>query len=225
MNLKKGLLFLWVIISVPSFSQIGINLKLGASPWHLVDNIDQLSNPISLAYTGGINIETVFPNSSIGFLSGVDYTYSQPGTNYVDLSDQENILAMIYEDQINKHYIGVTHHEISVPVMMVFYHNGLRSGIGASYSKYFFEDVEIKGTYNTLNDFGLVAMTGARLSKRMILAFGYYYGLKKVVELSPSGLEGVDNPIALKANMQQIRVQLCISLFNNLKDSRYFLAP
>lgn len=208
--------------SVLLFSQTGVSLKFGTSPWHLVHQFKDLSSPISLSYSGGLNVEHVLFNS-VGIATGIDYAYAKPGTKYVDLSDQQNLMAVLFEEQINQRYIEVVHHEISVPFLFVFYHNGFRTGIGASYHKYLFDNNLSGDKYERLSDYGLNFCTGARLSKRIILSMGYYYGLNKMLDLNAVSESGAETA-NLSGNMQQLQVHLAISLFNNFNDAKFFLS-
>ena len=215
---RKGFVFLFILLASQSYSQVGVSLKLGASPWHFTDHFDDLSNPISLAYSGGIDVEKVLGNSFVGVMTGIHYSYSPPGTHYTDLTDQQNPVAMLYEEVVNKRYIEVVHHELTVPFMFVFYHNGLRTGLGASYSRYRFNNALSLNGPETLYDYGLRACTGTRLSKRMIFTIGYYYGLKDMILLNT-----IPESPPYKANMQQLNVCLAISLFNSFNDQKYFV--
>jgi hypothetical protein len=224
MTILKGLFIIFLIIAgFTSQAQFGLSLKAGVSPWHFTDKFDDLSNPISLGYSTGFNVEQILFKSSVGLVSGIEYLYAPPGVKYTDLSDQENILAVIYEREMNQHFVQVTHHEFSIPLQLVFYHNGLRTGVGASYSRYFFEKSGSQGEFNIYDDYGITAFTGARLSKRFIFSIGYYYGLKDIINLNavPANTEMGGK---LQANMQQIRIHLAISLFNNFRDSKYFIS-
>ncbi|MBN2805300.1 MAG: hypothetical protein JXR22_01460 [Prolixibacteraceae bacterium] len=224
MTIRKGLLiFLLLIAGYTSHAQFGLNFKAGVAPWHFSDQFNDLSNPISLGYSAGLNVEQVLFRSSVGLVSGLEYLYSPPGIKYTDMSDQENILAVIYESEVNQHFIQVSHHEFSIPLQLVFYHNGLRTGIGASYSRYFFEKSDRPGEFNSYDDYGLVACTGARLTKRLIFSVGYYYGLKDIIDLNAVPANA-DEAGKLQANMQQFRIHLAFSLFNNLRDSKYFIS-
>lgn len=223
MMIRKGFLLLILsIVGITSNAQFGLNIKAGVAPWHFTDQFTDLSNPISMGYSAGINVEQVLFKSSVGLSSGLEYFYAPPGIQYTDLSDQQNLLAVIYEREVNEHFVKVQHHEFSIPLMVVFYHNGLRTGVGASYSRYYFEQSNKPGNYNIYDDYGLTACTGARLSRRIIFSIGYYYGLKDVINLNaiPSN---TDQGAKLQANMQQIRIHLGISLFNNFKEQKYFV--
>lgn len=222
MSLRKGLLFFFIFMSSLSYSQTDLSFKLGVSPWHFADQFDDLSNPISLGYSGGINVERILSKNSVGIMTGIEYMYAKPGTKYTDLSDQENFLAVVYEREVNQHFVGVTHHEFTVPLQFIFYHNGLRTGIGASYSRYFFENSSGLTKYRVFNDYGLNVFTGARLSNRLIFSIGYYYGLKNIIQLNALPSDYVEEK-ALNAKMQQIRINLSISLFNTIKESQYFI--
>jgi len=204
------------------YSQTDLSVNFGVSPWHFVDQFDDLSNPISLGFSGGINVEQILFKRSVGIMTGVEYMHAKPGTKYTDLSDKENFLAEVYEMEVNQNFIGVKHHEFTVPLHFVFYHNGLRTGIGASYSHYFFENSSKLTKYRIYNDYGLTAFTGARLSKRLIFSIGYYYGLKNIIQLNanPSVHDVEKN---LNAKMQQIKIHLSFSMFNNMTDSQYFI--
>ncbi|MFA9389097.1 MAG: hypothetical protein ACERKD_04790 [Prolixibacteraceae bacterium] len=223
MLLRKTLFLFLILLASHSFSQTGLSLKFGATAWRFTHNFEDISTPMSLAYSGGLNLEQVLFNSSVGVMTGVDYLYAKPGLKYTDLSGQKNLLAVIYEKELNERYVQIVHHEITVPFMFVFYHNGLRTGVGASYSWYLFDNKMNGDGFEQLNDYGLVACTGARLSKRMIFSIGYYYGLKNVIGLS--ALPEMGDEALLSGNVQQLKVHLAISLFNNLKDSKYFIAP
>lgn len=222
MFLRKGFVLLFIVLASHCYSQTGVSFSLGAAPWHFVDKFDDLSNPMSLSYTGGINVERVLKNSSVGVMAGLHYAYSPPGTHYADLTDQQNTLAVIFEKEVNERYIDVVHHEICLPVMFIIYHNGLRTGIGASARQYFFNNNLNGNSFERINDFGLNACTGARLSKRVIFSIGYYYGLKKVLDLSAAP-EPNAATTSIKGNMQQLQVHLSISLFNNFDNQKYFV--
>lgn len=222
MFLRKGFFFILILLVLQSYSQTGISLKLGASPWHFVDQFDDLSSPISLGYSGGLNVEQILFNSNVGISSGIEYLYAKPGVKYVDLSDQENALAVIYEKGMNDKFINVVHHEVTVPLLFVFYNNGFRTGIGASISRYYFENTSQSPKFNIFNDYGLTANLGARLSKRLIFSIGYYYGLKKVVNLSAL-VDQNSGGAPLVANMQQLKISLGFSLFNNYSNPKYFI--
>jgi len=221
----KGLFFiLSILLGISGFSQVGIHLKSGVSPWHITHNINELSSPISLGVIGGLNFEFILKNTPVGIVTGLDYLNTKGGTAYVDLSDQASLDAMVYAEVINEKYINVPHQEFSIPLMMVFYHNGFRTGIGAQYNRYVFENGINQEIANGLVDYGIIATTGARISKRFILSFGYYYGLSTVFNTDAS-LEANENIVEFNGRMQQFKIQLCISIFNNIKDSRYRLSP
>ena len=220
MFMRKGLFLLLIILTTQTFAQTGVSLKLGVTPWHFVHDFDDLSSPMSLEYSGGINVEQVLFNSSVGVMTGIGYAYSPPGMKYKDLTDQQNPVAVIYEEEINKKYIQVTHHEVTIPLLFVFYNNGFRTGIGGYYSQYFFANNLNDNKYEQLSDYGLKACTGARISKRVIFTIGYYYGLKQSLQISR-----IPQRSPLSGNMQKLEVHLAISLFNNLNDSKYFLVP
>lgn len=224
LDMKKHI-FLISLIFIGSvvYSQVAVDLKLGVSPWRLSHNFDDLSSPVSLGYSGGLNVEYILGGSSVGFLTGIDYLYSQPGTEYIELSDLGNPLAVIYAEKLNRSYIEIDRHEISLPLVATFYHNGLRSGIGGVFSLYLCEDNSKVLGYRSLADYGLTAFTGSRISKRLTLSIGYYYGLNKVLNIDASS-EVPDGGQALLGNMQQLKIHLGISLFNNIDNSDYFLS-
>ncbi|MDA3927961.1 MAG: hypothetical protein PF541_03325 [Prolixibacteraceae bacterium] len=222
MSFRKGLLLFLLFFTSFGYSQTGINLHLGTSPWHIVHNFDDISRPMSLAYSGGLQFEQSLASNGFGIVTGIEYTYSQPGTSYADLTDKLNLLAVVYEEKINKDFINSMHHELTVPVMFVFYHGGLRTSIGASYSRYFFEEKGSPRIYRGVDDFGLRAMTGARISKRIIFSFGYYYGLNQILAYhAPVSDDFIGVPI--KGNMQQFKICIGISLFNKMDNDIYYL--
>lgn len=222
MFFRKGLFFVFILLATQCYSQTGVSFSLGVGAWHFVDKFDDLSNPVSLEYTGGINVEKVLGKSSVGVMTGLHYAYSPPGTKYTDLTDQQNELAVIFEQEINERYINVVHHELCLPLMLIFYHNGLRTGVGASVRQYMFDNKMNGNSFERFTDYGLNACTGARLSKRVIFTIGYYYGLKKVINLSATPVAGVETA-SIKSNMQQLQVHLSISLFNNFDNQKYFV--
>lgn len=218
MLIRKGLVVLLMFFASQCFSQTGLNLKLGASAWHFVSEFEDLSNPMSLAYSGGLNLEQVLVRSRVGIMTGLEYQYANSGTNYIDLSDQKNLAAVIYQKKFNERYINVAHHEISIPFMFVFYHNGFRSGAGASYTRYLFNNQVNENGPEQLNGYGLNFCTGARLSKRILFSIGYYYGLNKVINV-----QFIPERDPFQANMQQITFHIAYSLFNNFEQDKYFI--
>jgi len=224
MNRFAFLMIYLLLITTTGFSQTDISIKIGATPWHINHDFDDLTKPYSLSYTTGLNIEQAIPNSGIAFQTGIEYTYSQPGTNYIDRTDNENLLAVLYQQSINERYINRTHHEFVVPLMFVLYANDMRIGLGGSYRRYQFGDFDFSGILNAEEDYGLNASVGARFSKRVAFSIGYYYGLKPFVNLTVLPDSGVEGP-QLNGTMQQISVSLSFSLFNKLTHNRYYLSP
>lgn len=219
---KFFLLLLFLLLFVQLYSQLGIHIKAGASPWHITHNIEKLSSPISLGYTGGLNVEYAFPYTSLGLLSGLDYTYALPGNEYIDASDRESIAAAVYADLVNRQYVDVTRQEFSVPLVLLFYNGGIRTGLGVQYSRYLFDNGTNNSFSTSLHDYGAVAMAGARISKRIVLSLSYYYGLNQPFYGTGETEWGEQLP-DYKGRMQHFRVFLCLSLFNNMDDNRSLL--
>ena len=221
--MKQGFLILFLLLSLFGLAQSDFNLKLEASAWKINHNFEDLSNPFSLAYTTGLNFEQVIAKSKFAVLTGVEYTYAPKGNHYVDLSDEQNLLAVIYDQEFNKRFIALVHHRLSVPLLLICYVSDFRLGIGASYSRYIFGEFNQHNTDQQFSDYGLRAQFGARLSKHIMFSVGYYYGLNRFANLSVFPSSEVDIP-SISGNMQQISIGIRYSIRNTMSDQKYYLS-
>lgn len=220
MNLKQGLFIVFSLFSISSFSQSDLYLKLEVNTWQYKHDYKNLSNPYSLAYTSGLNFEKVINKSLFAIYSGIDYTYSPKGVNYIDLTDKQDPFAIIFEEVLKERFIGIPHHEFKVPFMFIFYLNEIRTGIGVSYSKIFYGKQSFTNISNQYTDYGLNATIGARLSRFITFSMGYYYGLNNVVKITASEIEKVE----LHGKIQRLNFCLSFSIFNSIKEDRYYLS-
>lgn len=221
----RGVLVL-VLIAWGSFcqAQVGVDMNFGVAPWRIAHNMEDLSSSVSLGYAGSLTIESFMQDSDAALLTGIEYFLAEPSDNYADLSNEENLMAVAFANTLKQQYFAFNRHEITIPLMYVFYHNNLRSGFGVSYTMMYFEDYSRPILKRVINDFGVRAFTGARLSKRMLFTINYYYGVNKIVVMhaNETGFEG--NEFNLTGHMHQVKVTLGISLFNNFDGSRCFLS-
>jgi hypothetical protein len=220
---SKWLIVLFLILNFQGFSQSDLQVSFGTSSWRFAHQFNDLSSPFQLSYWGGLNYERVIQNSSVALFTGINYRYSPPGTAIVDLTDEENLLAVIYEKEINENFVEVVHHEIAVPLQMVFYHNGFRTAFGAEYKRYWFPYSTSSIVEKGYNDIGLRVLTGARFSKRISFSIGYYYGLRNVIELRAIPNNGSAGAV-FSSKVQQLDVQFNISLFKGMDGERYYLS-
>lgn len=178
-RVKQLILIACVFCVFPLFAQTDIGIKLGASPWNINHDNKLISKPVSVASNGALLFEQVLFKRPVALLTGFEYTYAPQGNEYIDLSDKQDIVAGIVTDQFNSRYLKVVHHEISVPLMFVFYHKPLRTGIGIELNHYYFPK-KVTGNFSQFNDYGLKLFTGARFSRTVSFSIGYFYGLKDV---------------------------------------------
>ena len=221
--MKQGIIIFLLFLGQVGVAQCDFSLKLEASPWQIMHNFEDLSQPFSLGYTTGLNFEKVIAKSSVAVLTGIEYSYAPQGNGYVDLTDEQNLLAVIYEQELNDRYIAHPHHQLSFPIMLLFYLNELRLGVGAAYSRYIFGDFNLTATDKQYADYGLRIQAGARLSKRVSFSIGYYYGLSEIVSLSAFPVSGEEGA-SLSGNMQQFSIGISFSILNSLTDQRYYLS-
>jgi hypothetical protein len=221
---RLGVILLFLLCYTFAFAQTDVGLTMGISPWNITHKNLSVSKPISLSYSGGLTLEQILFESQIGFLTGIEYSYCPKGVSYLDLTDQQDIWAGVVASKLNERYIDVAHHELAVPIMMVFYYNAIRSGLGVEFNKYYFPDARQNNKLVGYNDWGLRCFTGTRFSKFVALKIGYYYGLNKVFQFNYT--PGSGKATYFTGTMQQLEVSLTFSLFNNMgKDSGYMIQP
>lgn len=221
--MKQGVLFFLLFFSLGTMAQSDLSLKLEVAPWQLRHDFAQISHPFSLGYTVGLNFEKVIAKSNFAILTGLEYDYAPKGNKYVDLTDKQNLLAVIYEQEFNQRFIGLPHHQLAVPIMLICYFNDLRVGAGISFNRYYFGQLETANINQLIRDYGVKAQFGSRMSKHVTFSISYYYGLNSFATLSAFP-DSSDEASSISGNMQQFSVGLKFSIFNNLKDQKYYLS-